>query len=149
MEKKDVETFQDLITKNTYKLEPKNRNSYRVYSNRYTLAMAFGVLMSSFLFSWQYALAISIAMVLVLEYRYRKSFLPSLKIVADVKKETTISNQSLIVNTILYLLFGIILIIYMFTEHKDSLVAGIGYAIGVAAIGLSITYGLEIYKQKR
>lgn len=149
----------DFITKSAYIIRPKNENSFTLYHNRIALAIALGMVLISFMNDWKIPLLASVFFFAILEFRYRRSWLPSLPIVKNFKPEKKIGFvDSLVASNkvsryvmlfILYLAFGILLVINGYQIQASLTIMVINYCVLVGCIYLASCYLRAIIKIKK
>lgn len=79
--------YYDSRSKLAYLIQEKDAKTYRLYSNRYLIALLIPILGFNFAFPPLIGIALGIGVALLLEFRFRKHFLPNLSIVKKFKLE--------------------------------------------------------------
>lgn len=130
----------DFFGKKTYLIPNKQKKQLELYKNRYAIGVALTVLMAAFINNIYLLIGFGVVVLFYAEYVYRNKFLKGLTIVPnDEKPEKIINKQALIVNTILYLVFGVLLgyLSWSQTERFNRILL---LAVAVGAVITAIQY---------
>ena len=140
--------FKDIFTRKIYEVKPGQLKEYGFYSNRYTIAIMLGILLNNFTIGNEVILGITVGLIVLLEYRYRRSFLPSLSVRNQMNVEKTVGKEALIMNTILYLVLGGLLIAYSLSGSLSETYQWLMTALGVGSLGVFGMYLSELLATK-
>lgn len=140
-------TFKDNFTKKEYKYSEALTNQYNLFSKRYLVGLSLIAVLVGFDVNTNIALLIGIGFIVISEFRYRTSFLNKCTLISESKADTKLSNNSLIINTVLYSLFSILLFIYAYSINQSNSQLFIIF-IGVVTMIISIIYLVTFLKQK-
>lgn len=133
-----------------YILQSKDRSAFTLYHNRLAMAVAVFMLLTAITNNWQMSLLVGIVLYALLEFRYRKSFLPSLSRIDNFKpaeKHTMVkalvemnNKPRTLLLAVLYLLFGILLVIYMYQQNRDMMIIIGSYVVLAGCVYMSVNY---------
>lgn len=140
-------TFKDNFTKKAYKYSEALTNQYNLFSKRYLVGLSLIAVLVGFDVNTNIALLIGIGFIVISEFRYRTSFLNKCTLISESKADTKLSKNSLIINTVLYSLFSILLFIYAYSINQSNSQLFIIF-IGVVTMIISIIYLVTFLKQK-
>lgn len=140
-------TFKDNFTKKEYKYSEALTNQYNLFSKRYLVGLSLIAVLVGFDVNTNIALLIGIGFIVISEFRYRTSFLNKCTLISESKADTKLSKNSLIINTVLYSLFSILLFIYAYSINQSNSQLFIIF-IGVVTMIISIIYLVTFLKQK-
>lgn len=147
-----VETkyFKDLLTRNIYEVKADKMKEYTLYRNRYTVSVMLGVLTYGIGVEMILAATLSVFFAIVFEFRYRRKFLPNLNVRNHMNIDRNVNTQALVMNSILYVILGVILLGLALTDQKNDStlqIFMIGTAIG--SLGISGMYFTEYLGSKQ
>lgn len=140
-------TFKDNFTKKAYKYSEALTNQYNLFSKRYLVGLSLIAVLVGFDVNTNIALLIGIGFIVISEFHYRTSFLNKCTLISESKADTKLSNNSLIINTVLYSLFSILLFIYAYSIDQSNSQLFIIF-IEVVTMIISIIYLVTFLKQK-
>lgn len=150
LNKNNQTVMYDPMSKNGYLILSENINNFTLYHNRIALAIALGMVLVSFMNDWKIPLLASVIFFAVLEFRYRRSWLPSLVSLPNFKPEHKVGFIDSLVETgnttryillfVLYLAFGILLVINGYQMNSSLLIMIINYCVLAGCICLSLSY---------
>lgn len=140
-------TFKDNFTKKAYKYSEALTNQYNLFSKRYLVGLSLIAVLVGFDVNTNIALLIGIGFIVISEFRYRTSFLNKCTLISESKADTKLSKNLLIINTVLYSLFSILLFIYAYSINQSNSQLFIIF-IGVVTMIISIIYLVTFLKQK-
>ena len=140
-------TFKDNFTKKEYKYSEALTNQYNLFSKRYLVGLSLIAVLVGFDVNTNIALLIGIGFIVISEFRYRTSFLNKCTLISESKADTKLSKNLLIINTVLYSLFSILLFIYAYSINQSNSQLFIIF-IGVVTMIISIIYLVTFLKQK-
>lgn len=140
-----------------YLLKPSDRSAYSLYHNRIAIAIAVFMILASFVNSWKMPLIVGVILYILLEFRYRK-WLQNLSRIENFKPERrhtlaeavaqSYTKPKAILLMVLYLAFGILLVVYMFMQ-KSSIVMIIGsFVVLAGCLYMAYNYLHAIMLQK-
>lgn len=141
--------FKDFISGNIYEVKPERIREYGFYSNRYTVPIMLGILLNNFKMGNAVTILITLGLIVLLEYRYRRKFLPSLNVRNHVNIEKTVGKDALVMNSILYIVLGVLLLIYGLTGDVGDSMKWILIALAVGSGGISFMYIGELFAIKK
>ncbi len=143
-------------TKTGYVIREKDEKSFRIYHNRYAMAIAVFMLFYSLFPNLLYTSIISVGFAVVLEIRYRRSFLPNLVKIENFKPRKQITlvegiaqthdKKKCITLTILYLALGILMVLNGYQSHHTNLFLVIDYTMLAFTLYMAIIYIKAISK---
>lgn len=136
--------FRDLFNRKIYEVPTTRLREYGFYSNRYTISIMLGILLNNFKIGNEVIIFISLGLMALMEFRYRRSFLPSLNVRNHINVDKTVSKEAMIMNAVLYLVVGVLFFIYGLTGEVGESIKWILMALGVGSVGLTFMYLNEI-----
>lgn len=138
----------DIFNKNTYIVPESERKMLEVLKNRYAIVIALAVLLYTLFDSIFILVGFCLVVLIYTEYIYRAKFLKKLTIIPTEKVvKENINTQALIVNAILYAVFGALLG-YLALTTMEGFSKSLLIAVSAGAVVLSIRYLLEVITKK-
>lgn len=144
--------YYDKSSKLAYLIQEKDAKAYRLYSNRYLIALLIPILGINFAFPPLIGIGVGIAVALLLEYRFRRHFLPNLSVAKKFKlekRQTVLEGlihqenpKKTLSLAIAYVLFAILLFINGLMTTTNPWMIGINSIICLGALYFS---GLHFY----
>lgn len=140
--------FRDLFNRKIYEVPASRVKEYAFYQNRFTVSIMLGILLNNFRVGNEVVILISLGLMIMLEFRYRKSFLPSLNVRQHMNVDKDVSAQALLMNSILYVLMAILFVVYGLTGDVTQTMQWVWIALGVGCGGLAFMYISERFAVK-
>ena len=145
-------------TKTGYILKEKDAKNFSLYHNRIALGIAVAMLLMSLTSDWRISIIAGFVLFGVLQYRFVKSWLPTLPQIPNFKPKQKKSFMEGLVETnnkgrcallaVLYALLGILLVVNGIIIKSDIVVIIFEVATMLACLYMSAQYIIAISKMK-
>ena len=145
-------------TKTGYILKEKDAKNFSLYHNRIALGIAVAMLLMSLTGDWRISIIAGFVLFGVLQYRFVKSWLPTLPQIPNFKPKQKKSFMEGLVETnnkgrcallaVLYALLGILLVVNGIIIKSDIIVIIFEVATMLACLYMSAQYIIAISKMK-
>lgn len=144
---KEIQHY-DIFNKNTYIVPESDKKMLEVYKNRYAIIIALAVLLAGIIDTKFILVGFCLVVLIYTEYIYRAKFLKKLTIIPTEKVDKEpINTQALIVNAVLYAVFGVLLG-YLALTSMEGFSKSLLIAVSAGAVVLSIRYLLEVITKR-
>lgn len=150
MKAETTNTFTDFLTRKVYTVPKGQEKTMLFYRNRYVIAIMLGILLVSFNVPTPFSACLSLGFVLLGEVRYRFVFLKKCKPVPIAQiKQKDIAASSLLLNSGLYCLLGILLIYLAVMEPSVQTYQWFLGALGGIGVIVGVIYLIQFISQRR
>lgn len=163
-DKRGRDVYYDRFTHNGYLILESNVKSFQFYQNRLLFPLIIFALLLNFNFGsmhigWIEAGVVALIALFGLEFFFRFKYLKSLTIIPNFVPENKLSfieqvnekneKNPLILKAFLYMLLGVVLILYAYQQNNTGFNLIIMWVISIIVICVGITYLYAVLRRKK